>query len=118
MERSVRNLGGILWFLQIVGRFFDNIDHDWLIKFLKHRIKDGALLNLIKKWLKAGVLDTDGKIINPETGCPQGSVISPVLANIYLHYALDDWFEKKVKTSSESDAYMCRFADDFVCAFR
>jgi len=98
--------------------FFNNIDHDWLMEALKLRIKDGALLRLIKKWLKAGVLDTDGKVIDPLTGCPQGSVISPMLANIYLHYVLDTWFEETVKPRLESDAYMMRFADDFVCAFR
>lgn len=98
--------------------FFDNIDHNCLIEMLKQRIKDGALLGLIKKWLKAGVLDTDGKVIDPLTGCPQGSVISPILANIYLHYVLDKWFEEDIKPRLESDAYIIRFADDFVCAFR
>ena len=68
--------------------FFDNIDHEWLIKMLELRIKDKAFLRLIKKWLKAGILDTDGKVINPITGCPQGSIVSPILANIYLHYAI------------------------------
>jgi RNA-directed DNA polymerase len=98
--------------------FFNNIDHEWLMKMLRLRIKDRAFLKLIKKWLKAGVLDTDGKIINPLTGCPQGSIISPVLANIYLHYVLDLWFEKIVKPRCEGKAYLCRFADDFICAFR
>ena len=88
------------------------------MKMLQLRIKDKSFLGIIKKWLKAGVLDTDGKIINPETGCPQGSIISPVLANIYLHYALDLWFEKVVKPASQAEAYLCRFADDFICAFR
>lgn len=101
-----------------IRSFFDNIDHQWLMKMLELRIKDKSFLRLIKKWLKAGILDTDGKIINPETGCPQGSIVSPILANIYLHYALDLWFDKVVKTRSESDAYICRMADDFVCAFR
>lgn len=96
--------------------FFDSIDHNWLLEMLKLKIKDGAMLRLIKKWLKAGVLDTDGKVINPETGCPQGSAISPILANIYLHYTLDLWFEKVVKPLSKEDAYICRYADD--CAPR
>jgi group II intron reverse transcriptase/maturase len=74
--------------------FFDNIEHDWLLKMLEIRIDDKAFLNLIRKWLKAGVLDTDGRVISPETGTPQGGIISPVLANVYLHYALDLWFEK------------------------
>jgi RNA-directed DNA polymerase len=101
-----------------IRSFFDAIDHDWLIKMLELRIKDSALIRLIKKWLKAGVLNVDGQVINPETGCPQGSAISPILANIYLHYALDLWFEKIVKPRSRGKACICRFADDFVCGFR
>lgn len=101
-----------------VKSFFDNIDHQWLIRMMELRIEDKSFLGLIKKWLKAGVLDTDGKIINPINGCPQGSIVSPVLANIYLHYALDLWFEKTVKVHSKGETYMCRVADDFVCAFR
>lgn len=98
--------------------FFDNISHEWLMKMLEQRIKDSAFLRLIKKWLKAGILDVDGKIINPESGCPQGSVISPILANIYLHYSLDVWFEKTVKPLCNGEVYICRMADDFICAFR
>ncbi len=64
---------------------------------LKQRIDDRAFLNLIRKWLKAGILDTDGQIIDPQTGTPQGGIVSPVLANIYLHYALDLWFGRVVK---------------------
>jgi group II intron reverse transcriptase/maturase len=79
--------------------FFDNIDHDWLIRMLKQRINDKQFIRLIKKWLKAGI-------------------ISPVLANIYLHYVLDIWFKRVVKKKSESDAYISRYADDFVCSFR
>ena len=97
--------------------FFDNIDHDWLIKMLSLRIRDNAFLRLIRKWLKAGILDTDGKVIHPATGTPQGGIVSPVLANIYLHYVLDLWYEKKVKPRS-GDSYLCRYADDFVCLFR
>ena len=101
-----------------IRSFFDNIDHQWLIKMLELRIKDKTFLRLIKKWLKARILETNGKVINPQTGCPQGSIVSPILANIYLHYALDLWFDKVVKPRSRSDAYICRLADDFVCAFR
>ena len=86
--------------------FFDAIDHDWLIRMLELRIADKAFLRLIKKWLKAGVMDTDGMVKHPVTGCPQGGVISPILANIYLHYALDLWFEKKVKRSCEGMTYI------------
>ncbi len=77
--------------------FFDNIEHDWLLRMLSLRIDDKAFLNLIRKWLKAGILDTDGKIIHPETGTPQGGIVSPVLANLYLHHVLDLWYEKMVK---------------------
>ena len=97
--------------------FFDHMDHDWLLRMLKERIDDAAFLNLIRKWLKAGILDTDGKVIHPETGSPQG-VVSPVLANVYLHYALDLWMEKVVKPRCEGEVYLCRYADDFICAFR
>ena len=98
--------------------FFNNIDHNWLMEMLKLRIKDKAFLGLIKKWLKAGVLEPNGEVIHPITGSPQGSIVSPVLANIYLHCVLDLWFEKVVKPRSEGEAYICRYADDFICAFR
>jgi len=100
-----------------IRNFFGTIDHQWMIKMLELRIKDKAFLGLIMKWLKAGILDVDGKVINPQTGCPQGSIASPILANIYLHYALDLWFQKVVKLACNGEAYMCRFADDFICAF-
>ncbi len=85
---------------------------------LKERIDDEAFLHLISKWLNAGILDTDGQVLHTVTGTPQGGVVSPVLANIYLHYALDLWFERKVKPHCCGDALIVRFADDFVCAFR
>jgi len=98
--------------------FFGHMDHDWLLRMLRERIDDTAFLNLICKWLKAGILDTDGKIIHPETGTPQGGIVSPVLANVYLHFALDLWFEKVVKAHCRGDALLLRYADDFVCAFQ
>lgn len=97
--------------------FFDNIDHDWLERMLELRVADRGLIRLIKKWLKAGVLETDGKVIHPLTGTPQGGIVSPILANIYLHYALDLWFERTVRRHCRGAIYMCRYADDFVCAF-
>jgi RNA-directed DNA polymerase len=98
--------------------FFDNINHDWLIKMLSERIVDRSFLRLIKKWLKAGILEEDGKVMYPVTGTPQGGTVSAVLANIYLHYALDIWFEKVVKPRCEGDVMLMRFADDFVCCFQ
>jgi group II intron reverse transcriptase/maturase len=98
--------------------FFDNIDHDRLIELLSLRIADRSLLRLIKKWLKAGVLDTDGKVIHPATGSPQGGIVSPILANVYLHYALDLWFQEVVKAHCKGEAFLIRYADDFVCGFQ
>jgi len=98
--------------------YFDNIDHDILEKMLLMRIDDKKFIRLIKKWLIAGVLDTDGKVISPATGTPQGGIVSPVLANIYLHYALDKWVEHVVVPNSNGQVYLCRYADDFVCAFQ
>jgi hypothetical protein len=72
---------------------------------------------LIKKWLKAGVLDTDGKVRRPKGGTPQGGIISPLLANVYLHYALDLWFDRVFQRSSKGNAFLHRYADDFVCGF-
>ena len=97
--------------------FFDNIDHDRLLKMLEERIDDKALLRLIRKWLKAGVLDTNGEVIHPEAGTPQGGIVSPILANIYLHYCLDGWFQHVVKKHCGGEACLIRYADDFVCAF-
>lgn len=98
--------------------FFDNMDHRWLLKMLKQRIDDKALLTLITQWLKARIKTPEGEFIKPTSGSPQGGIISPILANIYLHYALDLWFEQKVKPRMIGDAMMIRYADDFVCAFQ
>ena len=95
--------------------FFDNISHEWLMRMLAERIDDQAILRLIKKWLKAGVLDTDGQVIRPEDGTPQGGIISPLLANVYLHYVLDLWFAKVFRRSCGGEAFLVRYADDFVC---
>jgi len=98
--------------------FFDDIDHEWMMRMLEERIEDGAFLRLIKKWLKAGVLDTDGQVLHPATGTPQGGIISPILANVYLHYALDLWFHKVVKPRCGGEACLIRYADDYVCALQ
>lgn len=97
--------------------FFDNIDHERLLEMLAERIDDKALLHLIRKWLKAGVLDTNGEVIHPAAGTPQGGIVSPILANIYLHYCLDEWFQHVVKKHCRGEACLIRYADDFVCAF-
>lgn len=101
-----------------VQGFFDHLDHDKLVKMLSLRINDRAFTQLIRKWLKAGILETDGQVMYPDTGTPQGGSISPVLANVYLHYALDLWFERVVKPRLAGEALLYRFADDWVCAFR
>jgi RNA-directed DNA polymerase len=97
--------------------FFDHIDHDWMMRMLAQRIEDRALLKLIRKWLKAGVLEADGKVVHPATGSPQGGIVSPILANVYLHYALDLWFQRVFKPRCRGEACLIRYADDFVCAF-
>ena len=96
--------------------FFDAIDHRQLMEMLKKKIDDKPFLGLIGKWLKAGVLE-EGRVIDPITGTPQGGIVSPILANIYLHYVLDEWFEEVVKAHC-GKAYYCRYADDFICAFQ
>jgi len=110
------------WFGYVVEAdiksFFENINHDWLIRMLEERIRDKAFIGLIRKWLRAGILEPNNMVIHPATGTPQGGVVSPVLANIYLHYILDLWFEKKIKQDSEGRTYLCRYADDFVCLFQ
>jgi group II intron reverse transcriptase/maturase len=100
-----------------ISGFFDNIDHDWLLKMLAERVDDKSFLWLIGKWLKAGVLETDGKVLHPVTGTPQGGIVSPILANVYLHFALDLWFQKVVIPRCSGEACLIRYADDFVCAF-
>ena len=97
--------------------FFGNINHNKLLNMLMERIDDKRFLKLIRKWLKAGILDIDGQVLHPETGTPQGGIVSPILANIYLHYVLDVWFDVTVRAYCRGQVYLCRYADDFVCAF-
>jgi group II intron reverse transcriptase/maturase len=109
-------LGGC-WLLEVdIRKFFDMLDHAQLRALLRQRIRDGVLLRLIDKWLKAGVLEA-GTLTYPEAGTPQGGVISPLLANIYLHYVLDVWFEREVKPRLRGRAFLVRYADDFVIGF-
>lgn len=105
------------WVIDLdIQSFFDTIDHRHLRDLLQKRVKDGVILRLIGKWLKAGVLE-DGQWQKGELGSPQGGVISPLLANVYLHYVLDEWFEKDVKPHLRGRAFEVRFADDAVLAF-
>ena len=97
--------------------FFDNVSHERLMEFIRIRIKDTTLLNLIKKFLKAGYID-DGVLVKSDTGTPQGSILSPILANIFLHYVLDTWFETIVKNHVSGYCELVRYADDFVCVVR
>lgn len=100
-----------------IRSFFDRLNWEWLGKFLRHRIGDERLLRLITRMLKAGIME-DGLVKACEEGAPQGAIVSPVLSNVYLHYALDLWFEKRIKPYSRGDAHLFRFADDFLCVFR
>ena len=97
--------------------FFDNVSHEKLLDFIHIRVKDTTLLNLIKKFLKAGYVD-DGILVRSDTGTPQGSILSPILANIFLHYVLDTWFEETVKSHVRGYCEIVRYADDFVCVVR
>ena len=97
--------------------FFDNVSHEKLMGFIRIRINDTTLLNLIEKFLKAGYID-EGKLVTTETGTPQGSILSPMLANIFLHYVLDTWFETAVKSHVKGFCEIVRYADDFVCVVR
>ncbi len=98
--------------------FFDNVDHDWLMRCIEQRVSDKNLLRLLKRFLKAGIVE-EGKYLSTEKGTPQGGIISPVLANIYLHYVLDLWFERVEKQRFGSYIGMVRYGDDFViCAQR
>ena len=97
--------------------FFDNVNQEWLLKFLAHRIEDKRIQRMVKRFLKAGVAE-DGSVTVSDEGTPQGGVISPLLANIYLHYVLDLWFEKVFRKSCTGYARLIRYADDFVVCFQ
>jgi RNA-directed DNA polymerase len=96
-----------------VSGFFDHLDHGHLRRFIKRRVNDGGILRLIGKWLNAGVLE-NGTVTYPTSGTPQGGVISPLLANIYLHYGLDEWFLKEVQPRLKGRGFLVRFADDCI----
>jgi RNA-directed DNA polymerase len=113
LRQHAMKMGGG-WLVDVdLRKFFDTIDHGHLREFLKRRVRDGVILRLIGKWLNAGVLEK-GIITTPEEGTPQGGVISPLLANIFRHYVLDEWFVKDVCPRLKDKAFLVRYADDFV----
>lgn len=97
--------------------FFGSLDHGWLLRFVEHRVGDPRILNLIRRWLKAGVMEA-GELQECEEGTPQGGPISVVLSNLYLHYVLDLWFECMVKPRLKGEAWLIRYIDDFVVCFQ
>lgn len=114
-KQTMRTGGG--WIVEVdIRKFFDTLDHGHLRSFLQLRVRDGVLLRLIGKWLKAGVME-DGSIHYPESGSPQGGVISPLLANVFLHYVLDQWFADVVRPRLAGEVFLIRYADDFVMGF-
>jgi RNA-directed DNA polymerase len=97
--------------------FFDTVNHEWMVKFLRHRIGDERVIRLIIRMLKSGIME-DGLVQATEEGTPQGSILSPLLSNIYLHYVLDLWFSRRVRRQSRGEAYYFRYADDFLACFQ
>jgi len=114
--KSMMNMGGG-WVLEVdLKKFFDSLPHQPLQSVVRQRLCDGVVLRLIGKWLNAGVMD-EGRLEFPEAGTPQGGVISPLLANVFLHEVLDEWFEATVKPRLHGRAFMVRYADDLVIGF-
>jgi RNA-directed DNA polymerase len=114
--KQAMDMGGC-WVLEVdIEDFFGSLDKKQLCEMVRQRVCDGVLLRLIGKWLNAGVME-EGCLYHPETGVPQGGVISPLLSNIYLHEVLDQWFERQVKPRLKGRANLTRFADDFVLTF-
>ncbi len=115
--RSKSTMKGGGWLLDVdIRKYFDSLDHTHLRKILAKRMQDGVIKRLIGKWLNAGVMES-GALSHPEAGTPQGGVISPLLANIYLHEVLDMWFEREVKPRLKGRAFLIRYADDFAMGF-
>jgi len=116
LELSIMR-SGINYLVDVdIKGYFDHVDHKWLIRMIRERIVDRTILRLIGKWLRAGVLE-EGKRVRNEAGVPQGGVISPLLANIYLHYVLDLWITRKVRKELAGRIYLIRYGDDFVIGF-
>jgi group II intron reverse transcriptase/maturase len=105
---------GVRWCIDVdIKKYFDTIDHGHLRDFLNRRVTDGVIRRMIDKWLKAGVLE-EGRLHRPTAGSPQGGVVSPCLSNVYLHYVLDEWFERDVRPRLKGRAILVRYADDRV----
>ena len=110
--------GKIGWVLEAdLKNFFGSLNHEWVLRFVEHRVGDPRLISLIRRWLKAGVLE-DGDIQPNEKGTPQGGSISVLLSNLYLHFVLDLWFERVVKRRLRGEARLVRYIDDFVICFQ
>jgi len=108
----------VSWVLEAdLKEFFGSLDHRWLLRFVEHRVGDPRIISLIRRWLKAGVLE-DGRLQETTEGTPQGGSISVLLSNLYLHYVLDLWFERVVKPRLRGEAYLVRYIDDFVLCFQ
>jgi group II intron reverse transcriptase/maturase len=115
--RETLNDGNCRWVVEAdIRGYFEHIDHGWLVRMLEQRIADQRLIRLIVKWLKAGIME-EGSTVNPEAGTPQGGVVSPVLANIYLHFVQDLWIKKVVSQRSRGRVLFRRYADDSVVCF-
>jgi RNA-directed DNA polymerase len=116
--REGMRLHGVRYVVEAdLASYFDSVNWDWLRKFVRHRVNDGGLLRLLNKWLKAGVME-NGVVTQMNEGVPQGGPVSPVLSNIYLHYVLDLWFERRFRKSCRGYAELTRFADDYVAVFQ
>jgi RNA-directed DNA polymerase len=110
--------GKVSWVLEAdLKNFFGSLSHEWLLRFVELRVGDPRMISLIRRWLKAGVLE-DGDVHPNDEGTPQGGSISVLLSNVYLHYVLDLWFERVVKTHLQGEAYLVRYIDDFVLCFQ
>lgn len=116
--RKTINKNPVNWIVDVdIKGYFDHVNHQWMLKFLEHRIADRAILQIISKWLTAGIME-NGVVVRNEEGTPQGGPVSPLLANVYLHYVLDLWFEKKYKLERRGCCFMTRYADDFIVGFQ
>lgn len=100
-----------------IRAFFDTVSHEWLLRFVEYRVGDPRVIRLIRKWLRAGVMEEDGAVTPTSVGTPQGAVISPLLANIYLHYVFDLWAQQWRRRHAHGNVIIVRYADDIVAGF-